>query len=144
MADDVSLRLAGYRDFARTLRGLELGDALKAAHHTVASAIVNKAESTGRSLGGVHAHVVRQGSIRATKEAGKASVRLGGAAKKHGPAFGAEFGAHQFPQFPAWRGNDTDAGYMIHPAIRAMTASGELIDIWGDAISRELAGAFDD
>jgi len=144
MADDVSLRLQGYRDFARSLKRLELGDALKAAHHQVSEVVVERAERKGRQLGGVHAHVVRAGSIRATKTAKGASVRLGGSGKKHGPAFGAEFGAKQFPQFPRWRGNDMDAGYMVHPAIRDLVASGELIDLWGKALEFELSDAFPD
>ncbi|MEZ5165705.1 MAG: hypothetical protein R2695_04140 [Acidimicrobiales bacterium] len=134
----MSLRLAGYRDFARQLRRLDLADSLKAAHHTVATSVVAAAERRGLQLGGVHAHVVKTGAIRATKEASKASVRLGGASAKYGPAFGAEFGSERFPQFPAWRGNQNDAGYMIHPAIRDLTASGELLDLWGDALDREL------
>lgn len=149
MGDVIGLGFSGYRDFARTLSRLDLSDALKQAHHQIASDVVAQATQIGTGLGGVHAHVVKQNSIRATKEASKASVRLGGAAKKHGPAFGAEFGSRKFSQFPGWSGNRHQAGdvgqepgYMIHEAIRRMITSGELIETWETRMRDVLGPAF--
>lgn len=150
MGDVIGLRLGGYRDFARTLKRLDLGDALKDAHKQIASSVVERASQIGLGLGGVQAHVVRQGSIRATREGAKASIRLGGAAKKHGPALGAEFGSRKFPQFPPWAGNrhqpgdlsGQEPGYMVHEAIRRMVASGELVSRWEDAVLGVLGPAF--
>ena len=138
-----SLRLRGQREFSRTLRGLDLADQVKEANHSVATAVVERAEAEGRALGGVHAYVVRAGSIRASRRFGSVSINLnrGGPA---GPTFGAEFGAKRFGQFPSWRGNDEDAGYMVHAAIRQMKASGELLDRYEDAVINALSAAFPD
>lgn len=144
-APGLSLKLLGYRDFTRTLRGLDLGDSLKDAHHDVATAVVRQATQIGRRLGGVHAHVVNTGGVvRATREVSQATVRLGGAGRKHGPAFGAEFGSKRYAQFPDWRGNGENAGYMVFEAIRRMTRSGELADLWENAVAAELEHAFPD
>lgn len=116
----------GLDKFRRDLRRLDsgAGKEIGKANKDAAEFVVDKAESQGRRLGGVHRHVVNAGSIRASARQRAATVLLGGAGGKHGPALGAEFGAKKFNQFPEWRGNQWSegaaggVGYMLHPAIR--------------------------
>lgn len=92
---------------------------MQGANKEVAEEVSDKALKRMRSLGGVHAHAARMKSVRPQARADSASIVIGGAAAKHGPAMGAEFGALQYPQFPRWRGNDEGAGYAVWPTIRA-------------------------
>lgn len=109
------------RDLKRFAKDIGGGTELGKLNRRLAEFIVGKAEDIGTRLGGVHAHVVRQGSLRALGAQRNAEMVAGGSAKKHGPVLGAEFGSHYYGQFPAWRGNEHTGGgvgYMLYPALR--------------------------
>ena len=124
--------------------GKEIGD----INFKVAEFVIDKAEQRGRRLGGVHAHVVGNNAFRASKRQRAATVNVGGAAAKHGPVLGAEFGAKQYRQFPEWRGNQwspdgsAGVGYMLHPAIRENAE--EWLDMYWDELNRLARRAFPD
>jgi hypothetical protein len=108
------------------------------ANKEVAEHVSDKSLRKLASLGGVHAHVARQKSIRPRAKADSASIVIGGAAKKHGPALGAEFGSKAYSQFPTWRGNKEGAGYAVWPTIREESARirESYIDHLQDALDR--------
>ncbi len=115
-----TVELEGLRELRTELRrySKQAPKVVQAANKEVAQDVVDKSLKKMRGLGGVHAHAARMKSIRPRAGADWAGIVIGGKAKKHGPALGAEFGSKQFRQFPAWRGNDTGAGYAVWPTIR--------------------------
>jgi hypothetical protein len=142
--------IRGMDDLRRELRRAsnESTRAFGLLNHGAAMIIQEAAEARGRRLGGVHGHVVRMNSIRASKKSRAAVIRIGGTAAKHGPALGAEFGAKQYPQFPDWRGNQWQAwgtngvGYMVHPSIREKEE--EVLDHYDRGILELFADVFPD
>lgn len=145
-----AVRVRGLKELRSELRKLpdESRKMLNVVNMEAAEFVIGKAEAKGEELGGVHAHVFRTNSVRAGRAAKGATINLGGAAKKHGPAFGAEFGSKKFGQFPAWRGNqwapdeDNGVGYMIHPAFRENKE--EFLDLYAKAIEQMASRAFPD
>lgn len=140
--------LKEYRKGLVPLYGKGVSKAIGAANKRAGQFVVDKAEDKGRQLGGVFAHVIAAGSIRSSAKARQATVVLGGPGAKHGPAFGAEFGANAYRQFPPWRGNqwapDTDngVGHMLHPAIRENRA--EFVELYANEINALARGAYPD
>ncbi|HKY57854.1 MAG TPA: hypothetical protein VJL80_07435 [Aeromicrobium sp.] len=111
-----TIEVHGLRELNRALKKVEGGtpNALRDTNKKVAESVTSKARSRATGLGGVAAHVAP--SLRANAGATSAAVAGGGAAY---PMFGgAEFGAIRFKQFQPWRGNGSDAGYFLYPAIR--------------------------
>jgi hypothetical protein len=100
----------------RALRamGPEFQKELKATNLDVAQMVATDAKSEAYSLGGVAAKVAP--SIRASARNVAAGVSFGGTAYPF--AAGAEFGSYKYAQFKPWRGNGSDAGYFVYPAIR--------------------------
>ena len=143
---DTELRTDDLAALQKTLKGLdrELGKVVPKMLRKFATEAKRRADREGQSLGGVHAHVVRRGAIKAFGRQDRSGIRL--ASKSVGPAAGAEYGAKAFPQFPRWRGNrftvqPTDTvGYMIHPALRDFLPDAEerfldeLLEAIADAI----------
>lgn len=116
-ATDQGVRVQGLNELNRALRemgGPDLQKELKAAGKVVADKVANDARSKAMSLGGVAAKVAP--SIKSSARNTGAGVTFGGA--KYPMAGGAEFGSIQFKQFKPWRGNTSDAGYFLYPAIR--------------------------
>lgn len=112
------VRVAGLNELNRALRnmgGKELQKELKAAGKAVADKVADDARAGAMSLGGVAAKVAP--SIRASAQNTGAGVSFGGRA--YPMAGGAEFGSIQYKQFKPWRGNTSDAGYFLYPAIRS-------------------------
>lgn len=115
-AKSQGVRVEGLRELNKALKALgpEVQAELKAANFEVGTMVADDAKSLALGLGGVAAKVAP--SIRATKTQAGAAVSFGGAAYPF--AGGAEFGSYRYPQFKPWRGNSSDAGYFIYPAIR--------------------------
>lgn len=115
-ASDQGLRVHGLNELNKSLRemGKEFQKELTQANKGVAGFVADDAKAAAYSLGGVAAHVAP--SIKAAGGTTWAGVSIGGAA--HPEASGAEFGSMRFKQFKPWRGNGSDAGYFLYPAIR--------------------------
>ncbi len=115
-AKSQGVKVTGLTELNRALKALgpEVQKELKAANFEVGSMVAGDAQSIALGLGGVAAKVAP--SIRATKTAAGAAVSFGGSAYPF--AGGAEFGSLRFKQFKTWRGNGSDAGYFVYPAIR--------------------------
>jgi len=128
------------RDLNRYAKDLGGGKALGKVNKEIAEFYSGKADDIGRGLGGVHAHVVRQKSIRARGAQKRSEIVLGGQGQKHGPAMGAEFGSNTYAQFPAHRGSGSGAGYMLYPAIRENADEGA--EMYWDAVEDLAARAF--
>jgi len=121
---------------ARDLRraGIKIEVGMGTITRTITSRSVASAHARGRSLGGVHAHVVAQGAIFVQ---GGNSIRLD--ARKSPAIMGAVFGGGRRPttqQFPLWRGSGRDAGYMVYPDLREQ--EGEIDRLVVELIDRAL------
>lgn len=111
------IRVQGLDKLNRALRemGGEFPNSVRQANKSVAEDVRTVAFSRALALGGVAAHVAP--SLRAVAGARSAGVAGGGARY---PMFGgAEFGSIRYKQFKPWRGNKSNAGYFLYPAIRA-------------------------
>lgn len=111
-----AIQVEGLDELVRAFKKVEgnLGAELRDTNKKVAEGVADKARGNAASLGGVAAHVAP--SLKASAGARSAGVAGGGAAF---PMFGgAEFGSLRYPQFQPWRGNGSDAGYFLYPAIR--------------------------
>lgn len=123
------VKVDGLRELDAALKSLgpELRKELRSANKSVATLVADDARAAAYSIGGVAAHVAP--SIKASAGVQSAGVAIGGPA--YPMAGGAEFGAGQdrlrdrrtgqyvgYRQFEPWRGNSTDAGYFLYPAIR--------------------------
>lgn len=106
----------GLAELNRALRrmGPEFQSQLKETNLSVAEFVAQDAHSAALSLGGVAAKTAP--SIEAKGYTTAAAVSFGGAGYPF--AGGAEFGAIRYKQFKPWRGNSSDAGYFVYPAIR--------------------------
>lgn len=115
-ATSQGVKVTGLAELNKALKALgpDVQKELKAANFEVGSMVADDARSIAQGLGGVAAKTAP--SIKATKTAAGAAVSFGGSAYPF--AAGAEFGAYQYKQFQPWRGNGSDAGYFVYPAIR--------------------------
>ena len=94
-----TVKVDGLRELNAALKAIggEAQKELREASKRVAGFVADDARSAAYTIGGVAAHVAP--SIK--------------------PVFGgAEFGSMRFKQFKPWRGNGSDAGYFMYPAIR--------------------------
>ena len=110
------VNVEGLDQLSRALKemGPEFGKELRKTNKAVADFVAADAKAAAYSVGGVAAHVAP--SIKATAGATSAGVGFGGSA--YPMAGGAEFGSLRYKQFQPWRGNSSDAGYFVYPAIR--------------------------
>lgn len=110
------VKVTGLAELNKALKALgpDVQKELKAANFEVGDMVAGDARSIALGLGGVAAKVAP--SIKATKTQAGAAVSFGGAAYPF--AGGAEFGSLKYKQFQPWRGNGSDAGYMVYPSIR--------------------------
>ena len=110
------VKVDGLRELNKALKaiGPEAQKDLKDASRKVASFVAADAAAAARTIGGVAAHVAP--SIRPVGGVNGAGVSMGGPA--YPMAGGAEFGSIRYKQFQPWRGNSSDAGYFLYPAIR--------------------------
>lgn len=110
------IRVTGLSELNRRLRALgpDVQKELKETNRSVAEFVADDARGAARSIGGVAAKVAP--SIKAKGGNTSAGVSFGGAA--YPMAGGAEFGSIKYKQFKPWRGNGSDAGYFVYPAIR--------------------------
>lgn len=111
------VKVEGLAELNRALKaiGPDARKELKEASKAAAEMVAGDARSNAQGLGGVAAHVAP--SIKAAASvAGSAAVSFGGSA--YPMAGGAEFGSIRYKQFQPWRGNSSDAGYFLYPAIR--------------------------
>lgn len=106
----------GLPELARALKEIDssLVKELRKANKSVATFVAADARSAAVALGGVAAHVAP--SVKPSAGATYAGVAMGGPG--YPMAAGAEFGSYRFKQFQPWRGNGSDAGYFLYPAIR--------------------------
>lgn len=123
------IQVDGLAELRRTLKDFnpEMQKELRKANRSVATLVAKDARAAAVALGGVAAHVAP--SVKASAGIASAGVALGGIGFEM--AAGAEFGAGQdklrnrrtgqyvgYRQFEPWRGNSSDAGYFLYPAIR--------------------------
>lgn len=115
-SSDQGVQVHGLNELNRALRelGKEAQKELTQTNKKVAGFVADDARAAARSLGGVAAKVAP--SIKAAGGTTWAGVGFGGAAYPF--AGGAEFGSLRYKQFKPWRGNGSDAGYFLYPAIR--------------------------
>lgn len=115
-ATGAGVKVTGLKELNAALKALgpDVQKELKEANFEVGDMVAGDARSIALGLGGVAAKVAP--SIRATKTQAGAAVSFGGAAYPF--AGGAEFGSLKYKQFKPWRGNGSDAGYFLYPAIR--------------------------
>jgi hypothetical protein len=143
---DRAVVVRGLREFSRDLRRVDkqLARQMSRAHKTVTDQLVAEpARRLASRLGGGHVRLARRGVISA-----RARARGGYVALNSGrvpDAFGWEFGAYAFRQFPIWRGNqwrpaDGGVGYVIHPTIRSNYD--RIIDEYGDRLMNAFADAY--
>lgn len=127
-----TVQVHGLPELSRALKaiGPDAQKELREASRRVARFVADDARAAALSIGGVAAHVAP--SIKPVGGVSGAGVALGGAA--YPMAGGAEFGSLRFKQFKPWRGNGSDAGYFVYPAIRADA----------DRIETEFTDAVDD
>ena len=132
-------------DAAKDLQGLEkvTAPAITKGLKRFTGELRERSEAKGTGLGGVHRHAISQGGIEEFALPSAAGIRL--AASRSPTILGAEYGAKQYPQFPAWRGNQfnpsaSGVGYMMHPALREYLPKGEdkLAELVFDAIAKEI------
>ena len=141
----LSLRTDGLDESVRGLRGSEraVDKTLDKGLRRFIAELLTRAQSEGKSAGGVHAHAIREGAFRATSKGIEIDSR------RSPTALGAEFGSHRFGQFPSWKGNELGPGdriqslaigYMIHPALRDFIKPGEkrLVDDVQTTIEKEI------
>lgn len=142
-----AIRIEGLEELRDDLRAVDrkLGKELRfELNEKIAEPIAERAQELAAGLGGVHARVAP--TIKASSSQSEAMVKGGGA--KSPEFFGAEFGALQYPQFPGWKGNDDNAGYMLWPAIRekatdSSEALEEIMDtLLATVIGRQSGGDF--
>src|SRR5690554_6593807 len=143
MAINAGVRVVGLKELRAALRQADrrLGKELALVNYRVAQEVVvpaakRRAEQPNPRQG---RPAVRPGrkvvqSIRALRQQRAGVVALGSAAAPH--AAGHEFGSIRYPQFPAWRGNQEEAGYFVWPTIREkrdeiITRYLELLDTLG-------------
>lgn len=136
-ASDQGVRVQGLNELNKALRelgGRELQKELKDVGLSVAKKVANDAQGKAMSLGGVAAKVAP--SIRAQASNTGAGVTFGGNAYPF--AGGSEFGSLKYTQFQPYRGNDSNAGYYVYPAIRsnADTIADEYLDAIYDLARR--------
>jgi hypothetical protein len=133
-----TVKVDGLVELNKALRALgpEAQKELKEASRKVADFVAKDAASAARTIGGVAAHVAP--SIKPVGGVSGAGVGFGGAA--YPMAGGAEFGSIRFKQFKQWRGNSSDAGYFVYPAIRqdADRIETEFIEAIDDIIKRRF------
>lgn len=110
------IQVEGLAELNRALKamGPEFQRELKDTNKKVAEIVADDARAAAYSLGGVAAKTAP--SIKAKGYTASAGVSIGGAGYPF--AGGAEFGSYKYKQFQPWRGNSTDAGYFLYPAIR--------------------------
>lgn len=127
-----TVQVHGLPELSRALKaiGPDAQKELREASRRVARFVADDARAAALSIGGVAGHVAP--SIKPVGGVSGAGVALGGAA--YPMAGGAEFGSLRFKQFKPWRGNGSDAGYFVYPAIRADA----------DRIETEFTDAVDD
>lgn len=115
-ASDQGVRVHGLNELNRALRtmGKEFQKELTQTNKDVAGLVADDAKAAAYALGGVAAKVAP--SVKAAGGTTWAGVSFGGAAYPF--AAGAEFGSYRYRQFRPWRGNGSDAGYFLYPAIR--------------------------
>lgn len=106
----------GLGELSRALKelGPEFPKEMRKVNKTTAEKVAQHARSNALALGGVAAKAAP--SVKASAGVKSAGVALGG--QRYPFAAGAEFGSVRFKQFPIWRGNGSDAGYFLYPAIR--------------------------
>lgn len=126
--------LAEFRDGLRHY-GRKYPLALTAANRKVAKEVGTAARSKAQSLGSVAAKTAPAVGWKASGTL--ASVTLDGVKAPY--AFGAEFGALQYPQFKPWKGNGPEAGYFLYPTIREKSEGGFIKDTYLDLMVDELA-----
>lgn len=112
----VGVQVEGLRELNRALKqlGPEHQRELKDAGMDAANVVVRAATGLAYAHGGVAAKTAP--SLRAHGWTGGAGVSMGGSGYPF--AGGAEFGSIRYKQFQPWRGNGSDAGYFLYPAIR--------------------------
>jgi len=136
------IQVDGLNELRRTLKALgdsEGAKEIKSAGRKVAAEIVIPA-AKGRASTKLEQRAAQ--TLKPASVSAGGGLRFGGG---FGGAMGAEFGAyggqlrntrrgtwHGWNQFRPWRGNSTDAGYFLWPAIRETTP--EIKNVYMDAL----------
>jgi hypothetical protein len=136
----------GLRDFQKELQkaGKDWGKELRKANDEAAEPVALEARRRARRLGGVAAKTAA--AIETKSEQRRVKVRIKGLGPrgKFPFGFGAEFGAIQYAQFPAWTGSGDSAGRFLFPASRDKPTLEKVEDVYFDALDRLARKAFPD
>lgn len=116
--------IEGLREFQRALARIsaELPKSLRDFNVIAAEDIIRIAKEKAHDSPSPRQAIFATKSLRAWKTSGYAGISLGDN-RRFAFARGTEWGARQYKQFPAWRGNQWMSwgggpGYYLHPAIR--------------------------
>lgn len=113
--------------------GDHLEDELRRTGNTIAEEEAKSARAAAQTIGGVAAHSA--GAVYADTGGSAPGVGLDGAG--YPTAWGAEHGAIQYPQFPAYVGPDD--GYFLYPTVADDEDS--IVDAYVDSFDRLLKKA---
>jgi hypothetical protein len=144
MADDLKIEVENLRGLRAALKhaGPGLDKKVTELNYEIANHVVDVAKGKANAQGGAAAKAAP--SLRASKTAASANIKLGGARYRY--AYGAEFGSLRYKQFKKWRGNQWQpwgsdgVGYFLHPAIRSERQY--IIDTYATRVSALMAEAF--
>ena len=140
-----SIEIHGLKELNRELKRVDAGFPKAMRKAGLAAAAVVTATAQARAAAGTPTQRKAARAIKARAGAGRAAVAV--VPSRAIPfAFGAFFGAKQYPQFDRWVGNTWDAGsrtsgpYAINPAIA--DTKDEVIDLYATAILEITDKAF--
>lgn len=136
------VEIVGLRKFNRELA--QLGGALPKSLRDFNADAANEIVSTAKEKARRPQQAKAAESLRASRSAKHVAVLLGDNGR-YEFAYGAEFGARAYKQFPPWRGNQWQSwgggpGYFLHPAIREVGE--DVLDNYWDSIRGLASKAF--
>lgn len=141
MADAVEIH--GLKELRRGLRQFpgDANRAVKAAHRKVAELVVEEAPRQASRAPGSRGSGSNKGLARYARSL-KNSPTVGGArvVSNLPDAYGQEFGAFAYRQFPTWSGQSTTAGYVGYAALRAR--HNDIADEYLDALMDAMSSAY--
>lgn len=128
--------IEGLKDFLKDMGVAEanIRDAEKVFATIAASTVEQRAKDMAVAEGRLPGLASQE-----VKVAGPGTVVYGG----KGYSMGAEFGALQYKQFEAWRGNKDEAGYFFWPAIREFRDE-DMLNLWVDEVWKVIKPMFPD
>ena len=140
---DAFVAIPGYREWVRDLKGVsrDLERAVRLENKAVADEVAEAAVAAAKAVSPKYAKAAP--GIRARGRSTAAAVAM--MVNKYPWILGAEFGARQYAQFPAWTGNqwvegdgpEPGTGYALYPTIRRMVP--DIVVDYADRVEARIA-----